>query len=67
HESGGVYQCERSFGRFMRSIPLPEGASAENVTATFENGVLEVTMPMPKSTQAGRTIPIQPKPKGVTH
>ena len=62
HERGGVYRCERSYGTFMRSIPLPEGVDTENVKASFEDGVLEVTIPLPqqKSTK-GRTIPIGPK------
>lgn len=41
------YRCERSYGSFSRSIPLPEGAHADQAAATFKNGVLEVTMPAP--------------------
>ncbi len=65
HEKGGVYQCERSFGSFERRIALPEGVAPESVNASFENGVLEVTMPMPKQQASkGRSIPIQSKAKG---
>jgi hypothetical protein len=28
-------------------IPLPEGAIADNATANFKDGVLEITMPAP--------------------
>jgi HSP20 family protein len=42
------YRSERSYGRFYRALPLPEGANAENTEATFKDGVLEVTLPLPK-------------------
>ena len=40
------YLSERSEGDFSRSIRLPEGADAENIQATYKNGVLEVTVPI---------------------
>lgn len=67
HEKGGVYRCERSYGSFQRSVTLPEGVAPESIQASFENGVLEVTMPAPKQTPRGRTVPIQAKQPGVTH
>lgn len=39
------YCCERAMGEFSRAITLPEGVNAENIEATCENGVLEVTIP----------------------
>jgi HSP20 family protein len=44
----GWYRSERSYGRFERSIPLPEGVDANQCQATFNDGVLEVTLPAPK-------------------
>ena len=68
HETGGVYQCERSYGRFDRRIALPDGITPESVNATFDNGVLEITMPMPsQKASGGRSVPIQTKGKGITH
>jgi len=66
HKEGGVYQCERSYGSFERTVPLPQGVNPDSVQASFENGVLEVTMPMPKGqSQRGKTIPIGAKaPQG---
>ena len=62
HNEGGVYQCERSYGSFQRSFALPEGVNADSIQANFNNGVLEVTMPMPKQAQQqGRQIPIGTK------
>jgi HSP20 family protein len=58
----GVYRRERSYGSFSRQIALPEGVDPESIKASFENGVLEVTMPMPKEkAPQGRSIPIQSK------
>ena len=62
---GGVYRRERSYGSFRRDIALPGAVDAESIKASFENGVLEVTMPMPKESKpAGRTIPISTKQSG---
>src|SRR6266542_332432 len=40
----GFYRSERSYGRFYRNIPLPEGVDPESCTANFNNGVLEIKM-----------------------
>jgi HSP20 family protein len=44
----GFYRSERSYGRFYRALPLPDGVNADLVNATFNDGVLEVTLPAPK-------------------
>lgn len=68
HKKGGVYRCERVYGSFQRNIALPEGVTADAIQASFENGVLEVTMPIPKPTQSrGRQIPIRSKPATMKH
>ncbi|WP_276351897.1 Hsp20/alpha crystallin family protein [Cohnella caldifontis] len=43
-----IHRQERFFGRFHRSVALPTAVSAEGVTATYKNGVLEVRMPKKK-------------------
>jgi HSP20 family protein len=50
----GFHRIERSFGRFSRSLGLPRGIDATSVTASFENGVLEVRMPKPQERKATR-------------
>jgi HSP20 family protein len=45
-ERGGW--SERSYGRFYRTIPLPDGINADTAKATFDNGVLDVTFEAPK-------------------
>ena len=42
------YRSERHYGRFHRALPLPEGVTGEACEATFKDGVLEVTLPLPK-------------------
>ncbi len=36
---------ERSYGRFERSFQLPETVDRERISASFENGLLTVTLP----------------------
>jgi HSP20 family protein len=45
-------------GQFERSFPLPEGVNADNLTARYHDGVLEIAMPAPKG-MAPRRIPIE--------
>ena len=44
----GWYRVERSFGRFSRSLTLPEGVDHEGIRASFDKGVLEVRIPKPE-------------------
>ena len=46
------YYCERSAGKFFRTLALPAGVDAEHVKATFKNGVLEVHIPRTKEAKA---------------
>ena len=39
------YRSERSYGSFHRSILIPSTVDASKITADFEDGVLEVTLP----------------------
>ena len=51
---------EVRYGRFERSLPLPKGISTDDVSARYHDGVLEISMPAPKSI-AARRIPIEAK------
>ena len=55
----GIYRSERSYGRFHREIPLPQGVKSENATANFKNGVLEVTVDAPQQSKNRRKIEIK--------
>src|SRR3954447_18401516 len=50
----GYYRVERAFGSFSRSLTLPKGIDAEAVTASFENGVLEIRVPKPEERKPRR-------------
>lgn len=50
-ERGYTYR-ERSYGAFQRAIPLDADVLADQVAATFKNGVLTITLP--KSPDAQR-------------
>ena len=39
------YRSERSYGSFIRTIPLPLEVESENVTASFKKGVLTINLP----------------------
>jgi HSP20 family protein len=47
-EKEGYLRKERSFMRYYREIPLPEGVTEEGSTAQLKNGVLTVTLPKTK-------------------
>ena len=55
-----VYRSEREYGSFYRAVPLPDGVKLEDVKATFSEGVLEVSVPLPARSQAkARKVEIQ--------
>jgi HSP20 family protein len=54
----GVHRSERQYGSFYRAIPLPDGADTEHATARCQNGLLEVTIPVPQQREERRSIPI---------
>jgi HSP20 family protein len=54
-----VRRTERQYGHFFRRIPLPQGANVDQTKATFRNGVLEVTIPIPRQASQHRSIPIE--------
>jgi HSP20 family protein len=58
--NGNVYRAECEYGSFYRTVPLPEGVKPEDVKATFANGVLEVSVPLPAQAATNvKKIPIQ--------
>lgn len=57
-EKEGYLRKERSFMRYYREIPLPDGVTEEGANAQLKNGVLTVTLPKTKSV-AGKRIQIE--------
>lgn len=53
---------ERSYGRFERHIGLPPGVEQDKATATFNKGVLTITLPKSaEAIESTRRIPINAK------
>lgn len=44
-EEGEYVRVERSFGNFYRSFSLPKSVNADDIEATYENGVLNIEVP----------------------
>ncbi|MCH6471875.1 Hsp20/alpha crystallin family protein [Sinomonas terrae] len=59
-EKGG-YRTEFRYGSFTRTLALPEGASADDVTATYTDGVLEIRVPIPEQKPARLSNKIEVK------
>ena len=58
-ERHGTHFSERSYGTFQRSLRLPFPVSQDQVQATFENGVLSVTLPKTQPQERSHRIPVQ--------
>ncbi|KAI0328837.1 HSP20-like chaperone [Cubamyces sp. BRFM 1775] len=56
-EKGYVVR-ERRFGRFSRSLSLPEGTKPEDIKASMDNGLLTVTFPRVAAEQLPQRITI---------
>jgi HSP20 family protein len=52
------HRVERTYGAFLRSVRLPMAVDGSNVTATFKNGVLVVTLPKTPASK-GTMIPVK--------
>jgi HSP20 family molecular chaperone IbpA len=57
---------EVRYGSFTRNIRLPNGASAGDVEARYDAGVLEVTVPMTQSPTEPITVPVQRAERGAS-
>ncbi|KAF7306365.1 SHSP domain-containing protein [Mycena indigotica] len=58
HERDGYAIRERRFGRFSRTLQLPNGVKEEDIKASMENGVLTVTFPKTSSEQTPKKITV---------
>jgi HSP20 family protein len=48
----GRHFSEMQYGSFSRTVPLPDGTSEQDVTATYKDGILEVRLPLAKAAPA---------------
>lgn len=44
-QEGRYYRLERAYGHFQRNVTLPQGVKADEISASFDNGVLSVRVP----------------------
>ena len=60
-KEGETYHItERQYGSFSRSLKLPYESEQDDITASFKDGVLKVTLPKPKEMKPDvYKIPIQ--------
>ena len=53
------YRTETHYGAFQRHISVPEGIKAEDIQATYNNGILEVVVPHGAQLPEAKRIPVQ--------
>ncbi|MCE7934062.1 MAG: Hsp20/alpha crystallin family protein [Chlorobi bacterium CHB2] len=58
-EGKRILMTERGYGAFARTLPLPEDANREEVSATFKEGVLEVRFGRVQVQKNRRIIDVQ--------
>jgi HSP20 family protein len=56
-------QREISYGKIERTLSLPPGITGEGVKATYRDGILELTIPVPKELST-RKVPVQAESGG---
>ncbi|KAG1722311.1 HSP20-like chaperone [Suillus lakei] len=58
-DEGRFVVRERTYGRFARTLQLPEGTKHEQVQAKMDNGVLNVTFPKAPPGQEPKSVRIE--------
>lgn len=57
--ANGLARQEFHYGSFSRSIPLPAGAKEDDIEAHYNDGILEVRMPVDMKKWSSRTVPVE--------
>jgi HSP20 family protein len=58
---GRLYQqLEMEHGAFRRTVPLGADVDADSASASYNDGVLEVTLPLRTGRSPGQSVPIAP-------
>jgi HSP20 family molecular chaperone IbpA len=58
-ESKEGHRSEFRYGSFTRSIALPRDVTAKDITASYGNGILTITMPIPETKQEAHRVPVE--------
>jgi HSP20 family protein len=57
-KSDGSFRSEFRYGSFRRTVPVPNGTSAKDVTATYRDGILEIQVPVPSGPAPAEKIAV---------
>ncbi len=60
-ESSGGFRTEFRYGAYRRTCSLPAGARPDDITATYDDGILEVRIPIDDDEAASSKIPVERK------
>jgi HSP20 family protein len=52
------YRSEFHYGSYSRSMTLPKNVGADDITATYKDGILELRMPLGTEPKAPNKVPI---------
>ena len=63
HQADALFAPMVPFGRWF-GIELPEGAKTDQVKAELQDGVLTVSLPVPKTGRKSRPVSIEEVPEG---
>lgn len=53
------HRTEFRYGSFTRAVPLPPGAREEDITASYDKGILTVTVPVDETVTKARRIEVE--------
>jgi HSP20 family protein len=52
-------RSEFSYGAFARTVPLPAGANVDDIHATYENGIVTISIPVPNGAPTPHRIEVE--------
>lgn len=65
-EQKEAHRSEFRYGSFSRTVTLPRQADTDHITASYDQGILEVTVPVREAKPEGRKIPVKPARKAAS-
>ena len=52
------HRSEFRYGSFTRSVPLPRGVTAKDITASYDKGILSISIPLPEAKEEAQRITV---------
>ena len=59
HKEKDTFRSEFRYGSFERTVRLPAGADTDAIVATYDEGILEVRVPVDEARPSATSIPIK--------